>query len=289
MDSELKNIIFWIGLLISILIIMSVFFTNFTDKEIILELGNWPIVNCDASSCDLSNWFAELLFGIMIGVGIFAWQRLEHRKRAGYFIGQVYDILYTFMYELYNIQTSSLLKMKPENNSFESALNNLMDVDPEEYDDDIIDFVSRELPNYAFEHLTERCNNLKNITPKLRHFLSVSGASIDGKLQESIDQLLFNLDQEFGLYNNRWEFATEIDLLLRHVLVIMKYNKKKLKESLGIEDGKYKEMVGIFRQTEIIPNNFDTKEWKNYYLWYIAESLSEKQDDWYQRPKFFQI
>ncbi len=35
--------------------------------EIFNSTATWKIYECDQITCDLSNWFAELLFGIIIG------------------------------------------------------------------------------------------------------------------------------------------------------------------------------------------------------------------------------
>ncbi len=55
------------------------------------ELSKWKVFECTEISCDLSNWFAELIFGILIGGGIFFWQFFSHRNRSSIFAQQIFD------------------------------------------------------------------------------------------------------------------------------------------------------------------------------------------------------
>lgn len=67
--------------------------------ETIPNSTQWILYNCDAISCDLSNWFAELLFGVIIGLGIFSWQIFSQRQRGAIFYFQVFDIMFPIFFE----------------------------------------------------------------------------------------------------------------------------------------------------------------------------------------------
>jgi|APSaa5957512535_1039671.scaffolds.fasta_scaffold33622_2 hypothetical protein len=55
----------------------------------------WVLYNCDSISCDLSNWFAELLFGVIIGLSILSWQIISQRQRGTIFYVQVFEVTFS--------------------------------------------------------------------------------------------------------------------------------------------------------------------------------------------------
>lgn len=79
-------------------------------KSIDHETGVWKVYSCDGTICDVSHWFADSVFGIIIASSFFIWQSFENRKRSSYFIGQIYHTLYPIMFDLYELNQEKSLE-----------------------------------------------------------------------------------------------------------------------------------------------------------------------------------
>jgi len=75
--------------------------------EIVNATASWQLYNCDQITCDLSNWFAELLFGVIIGLGILVWQTLSHRNRSNIFARQIFDEVIPMLLDLSRLINST--------------------------------------------------------------------------------------------------------------------------------------------------------------------------------------
>ena len=143
--------------------------------ESVTNSTQWILYHCDSISCDLSNWFAELLFGLLIGLGILGWQIIFRRQRSLIFYQQIFDTVFPNFLSTGYIILQIQDRMDEEQNSNSKP------------------FPDPVLTKSEFDAVQKEMAIFSTQGTKLQEILNASGTAISKDMQEKTQKLIVQI------------------------------------------------------------------------------------------------
>jgi len=168
--------------------------------EILNSTAVWTIYECNQFTCDLSNWFAELIFGVMIGLGILAWQILSNKNRSHIFAQQIFDEV---------IPLTLDLARSVESVKFDQ------DGDPKK----------KTLPDGEYNAILRTYQENQKNRIRIQERLDASGTMLSAKMQEETQILVDKLANSLPITTDRERMTSALDRMLMQCISVCKESK----------------------------------------------------------------